>query len=287
MCVRTHANTRTHTHTNKAQELQSRIRALNNEIVALNGHQGIDDTRWHSVSTLPTESAFLVVEAIDYLKSTMPVDELVQKMDDLVQLRWTLDAQLLQSVAQAAKADFTARDDLKVLGTGDVGKIEDWYKETYDAIVLARELQEQREDAPTSRVGRTWRQGRIEEIFGPPPPLKSGEFKTETPADYTFETKGRKRQSEDPIEGQGRRPNDPVEMKVPVLDWQAFSQPVLVGGTQRVTTSLDWANTAFVPLRHPVDIDRLYNNVERLVGKDPRIVGVNHVGAQDYVIKAR
>ena len=135
--MQTHA----HTHTNKAQELQSRIRALNNEIFALNGHQGIDDTRWHSVSTLPTESAFLVVEAIDYLKSTMPVDELVKKMDDFVQLRWHLDAQLLQSVAQAAKADFTARDDLKVLGTGDVGKIEDWYKETYDAIVLARELQ--------------------------------------------------------------------------------------------------------------------------------------------------
>ena len=89
------------------------------------------------------------------------------------------------------------------------------------------------------------------------------------------------------MEGQGRRPNDPVEIKLPVLDWQAFSQPVLVGGTQRVTKDLDWANTAFVPLRHPVDIDRLYNNVERLVGKDPRIVGVNHVGAQDYVIKAR
>ena len=76
-------------------------------------------------------------------------------------------------------------------------------------------------------------------------------------------------------------------LRVPVLDWQAFPQPVLVGGTQRVTKEFDWSNTAWVPLRHPVDIDRLYGNLARLVGRDPRIGGVNHVGTQDYVIKAR
>ena len=283
--MRAHACT--HTHTNKAQELQSRIRAVNNDIAALYSNQGIDDTLWHQVSTLPTESAFLVVEAIDLLKNSMWFNDLVQKLDELVQIRWHLDAQLLQRVAQAVQAKFDARDDLMVLGTGDLGKIEDWYKKTYDAVVLARKQQEQREDAPEAMVGRTWRQGRIEDVFGPPPQLDKIDFTTKTPESYTFESKGRKRQSEDPIEGQGRRPNDPVEIRLPILDWNAFPQPVLVGGTQRLTKDYDYSNTAFVPLRHPVDIDRLYGNLARLVGKDERIGGVNHVGTQDYVIKAR
>ena len=77
--MRAHACT--HTHTNKAQELQSRIRALNNDIAALYSNQGIDDTLWHQVSTLPTESAFLVVEAIDFLKNSMWFDDLVKKLE--------------------------------------------------------------------------------------------------------------------------------------------------------------------------------------------------------------
>ena len=89
-------------HTHIHEQGPSRIRALNNDIVALYGNQGIDDTLWHQVSTLPTESAFLVVGAIDYLKNSMWFDDLVKKMDELVQLRWHLDAQLLQRVAQGA-----------------------------------------------------------------------------------------------------------------------------------------------------------------------------------------
>ena len=90
-------------------------------------------------------------------------------------------------------------------------------------------------------------------------------------------------------EGQGRRPNDPVPIVTPFLDWQALPQLTLKGGNLHlVATSAPprlCCISASAPLLHRSDIDRLFVEMEGRVEGDDRLRLVAHKGSKGFVVK--
>ena len=82
-------------------------------------------------------------------------------------------------------------------------------------------------------------------------------------------------------EGQGRRPNDPVPIVTPFLDWQALPRLTLKGDK----LGPDPHTSASAPLLHRSDIDRLFVEMEGRVEGDDRLRLVAHKGSKGFVVK--
>ena len=91
----------------KAQELRQALGVLDNEVLALHSCKLLNDALLHSGMSLPTDSGFLVLRAMDSMKSlravgrddamagvSVAVAELQAELVRLVQLRWALDCNL-------------------------------------------------------------------------------------------------------------------------------------------------------------------------------------------------
>ena len=78
----------------------------------------------------------------------------------------------------------------------------------------------------------------------------------------------------------GVRPNDPVAITLPILDWQALPRPILTGGEKASAKA-----TASAHLRNRVDIDRMFVTLSRKVTADNRLCSITHKGGKGYVVK--
>ena len=162
----------------RAQELMQALRVLDNEVLALQGCNLLNDELVHSVMSLPTDSGFLVLRALDRMKSlgvvgrsdamagvTAAVALLRTELLRLVQLRWALDCKALHSLVASISGDFTSAAYLGALGTGDLAVVSQWYEGAYQAYREWKQRQEM-EDNPRMHIARSWRLRQLPEMFG-------------------------------------------------------------------------------------------------------------------------
>ena len=152
-----------------AQELRRALGVLDNEVLALHSCKLLNDELLHSVMSLPTDSGFLVLRAMDSMKSlsavgrgdamagvSAAVAELQAQLVRLVQLRWALDCKALQTLCASMAGEFQQAGYLGALGTGDLAVVSEWYKTTYQKYHDWKRRQAA-EQHPTMMVARSWR----------------------------------------------------------------------------------------------------------------------------------